>query len=247
MVDALVAVAPGVATIIAMMTLTLNLWLAAKITTTSGRLNRPWPDLRTTTLPRVLLGALAVAFCLTVVLAFGGGVLFLWWLLAAASGYAAVFPDYLNQRSLGGPSTEVSPYLLMEPTAIASLDALRAAQTFLSTKKSVTATSDVYVWGHSQGAQAAEFVSALQPLYAPELTLKAVAPISPVAASDRRTPSALDLARPGSAPMATPASPSAGAPGPNAGRAGPAASPSPAPAPAPPARAARAPRRRAQD
>lgn len=100
-------------------------------------------------------------------------------LLAAASGYAAVFPDYLNQRSLGGPSTEVSPYLLMEPTAIASLDALRAAQTFLSTKKSVTATSDVYVWGHSQGAQAAEFVSALQPLYAPELTLKAVAPISP--------------------------------------------------------------------
>ena len=70
-VDALVAVAPGVATIIAMMTLTLNLWLAAKITTTSGRLNRPWPDLRTTTLPRVLLGALAVA----VVLCFAGGLL----------------------------------------------------------------------------------------------------------------------------------------------------------------------------
>lgn len=68
-VDALVAVAPGAATIIAMMTLTLNLWLAAKITTTSGRLNRPWPDLRTTTLPKMVLGALLVA----VLLCFTGG------------------------------------------------------------------------------------------------------------------------------------------------------------------------------
>lgn len=70
-IDALVAAAPGVATIIAMMTLTLNLWLAAKITTTSGRLQRPWPDLRTTTLPRTVLGALLVA----VVLCFTGGLL----------------------------------------------------------------------------------------------------------------------------------------------------------------------------
>lgn len=70
-VDALVAVAPGVATIIAMITLTLNLWLAAKITTTSGRLMRPWPDLRTTTLPKTVLGSLLVA----VVLCFTGGLL----------------------------------------------------------------------------------------------------------------------------------------------------------------------------
>ncbi|TKT73026.1 DUF2232 domain-containing protein [Afipia massiliensis] len=70
-VDALVAVAPGAATIIAMVTLTLNLWLSAKITTTSGRLMRPWPDLRTTTLPRMVLGALLVA----VVLCFTGGLL----------------------------------------------------------------------------------------------------------------------------------------------------------------------------
>ena len=70
-VDALVAVAPGAATIIAMMTLTLNLWLAAKITTTSGRMKRPWPDLRTTMLPRMMLGALLVA----VALCFVGGLL----------------------------------------------------------------------------------------------------------------------------------------------------------------------------
>jgi hypothetical protein len=70
-VDALVAIAPGAATIIAMMTLTLNLWLAAKITTTSGLMTRPWPDLRTTTLPGMILIALLVA----VVLCFVGGLL----------------------------------------------------------------------------------------------------------------------------------------------------------------------------
>jgi len=70
-VDALVAIAPGAATIIAMMTLTLNLWLAAKITTTSGLMKRPWPDLRTTTLPGMILVALLVA----VALCFVGGLL----------------------------------------------------------------------------------------------------------------------------------------------------------------------------
>lgn len=70
-IDALVAIAPGAATIIAMMTLTLNLWLAAKITTTSARLKRPWPDLRTTTLPKMVLVALMVA----IALCFVGGLL----------------------------------------------------------------------------------------------------------------------------------------------------------------------------
>jgi hypothetical protein len=70
-VDALVAIAPGAATTIAMMTLTLNLWLSARITTTSGRMKRPWPDLRTTTLPRMILVALLVA----IALCFVGGLL----------------------------------------------------------------------------------------------------------------------------------------------------------------------------
>ena len=65
LLDALVAIAPGAATIIAMMTLTMNLWLAAKITSTSGRLKRPWPDLRTTTLPKLAMAALAVALALS--------------------------------------------------------------------------------------------------------------------------------------------------------------------------------------
>ena len=58
-------IAPAAAAIVAMMTLTLNLWLAAKITATSGRLHRPWPDLKSAALPPMTLAALsaAIAFC----------------------------------------------------------------------------------------------------------------------------------------------------------------------------------------
>jgi hypothetical protein len=64
-VHALVVVAPAAATTVAMMTLTLNLWLAARITATSARLHRPWPDLRSAALPPMTLVALsaALAFC----------------------------------------------------------------------------------------------------------------------------------------------------------------------------------------
>ncbi len=70
-IDALVTIAPAAAAVVAMMTLTLNLWLAAKITATSGRLHRPWPDLKSAALPPMTLAALcvAVAFC------FSGGLL----------------------------------------------------------------------------------------------------------------------------------------------------------------------------
>jgi hypothetical protein len=66
-IDALVTIAPAAATIVAMMTLTLNLWLAAKITATSGRLHRPWPDLKSADLPAMTLVTLcvAIAFCFT--------------------------------------------------------------------------------------------------------------------------------------------------------------------------------------
>jgi hypothetical protein len=66
-VDALVTIAPAAAAIVAMMTLTLNLWLAAKITATSGRLHRPWPDMKSAALPPMTLVALSLtlAFCFT--------------------------------------------------------------------------------------------------------------------------------------------------------------------------------------
>ncbi|MBR0962858.1 hypothetical protein JQ554_02100 [Bradyrhizobium diazoefficiens] len=86
-VDALVRIAPAAATVVAMMTLTLNLWLGARITATSGRLARPWPDMKTAELPPMTLVGLcvALAFCFT------GGLLAIAAQIAAAAlmmGYA---------------------------------------------------------------------------------------------------------------------------------------------------------------
>ena len=61
---ALAAIAPPAAAIVSMMTLTLNLWLAGKIAATSGRLHRPWPDLRSAELPPMTLVVLSVALAL---------------------------------------------------------------------------------------------------------------------------------------------------------------------------------------
>lgn len=63
---AVVQIAPAAATIVAMITLTLNFWLAGKIVITSGRLKRPWPDLRGIVLPQagmiILAAVLALSF-----------------------------------------------------------------------------------------------------------------------------------------------------------------------------------------
>jgi hypothetical protein len=69
--DALVLVAPVGAEIAAVVMLTVNLWLAAKIAATSGRLHRPWPDLKSTALP---MTAIAILFA-AIVCCFAGGLL----------------------------------------------------------------------------------------------------------------------------------------------------------------------------
>jgi hypothetical protein len=71
LIDALVAVAPAAAAMVTMTTLTLNLWLAAKITATSARLSRPWPDLKNVALPPMTLAAL----CVAIAFSFSGGML----------------------------------------------------------------------------------------------------------------------------------------------------------------------------
>ena len=69
--DTLVVMAPMGAEMAAIAMLTLNLWLAAKIAATSGRLHRPWPDLKSIALPAVTIAALFAA----VVCCFAGGLL----------------------------------------------------------------------------------------------------------------------------------------------------------------------------
>jgi hypothetical protein len=68
--------------LLAMTTILLNLWLAARITLASGRLTRPWPDLANFTMPSGATFALLAAIGLT----FVGGIVGL-----LAAGVAAPF------------------------------------------------------------------------------------------------------------------------------------------------------------
>jgi len=70
-IEAVVAISPIAAGMVTMITLTINLWLAALVTATSGRLARPWPDLRNTVLPPMTL----VALCIAIAFCFVGGLL----------------------------------------------------------------------------------------------------------------------------------------------------------------------------
>jgi len=80
-IDALIRIAPGGAAMFATLTLSLNLWLAGKISATSGRLRRPWPDLKSTALPPMTLVALLVA----VGLSFSGGLVAMLAVITAAA------------------------------------------------------------------------------------------------------------------------------------------------------------------
>jgi hypothetical protein len=68
-IEALIVIMPICGIIGVFVVLTLNLWLAAKIASTSGRLKRPWPDLTATVLPPLILTAL----CVAIALCFTGG------------------------------------------------------------------------------------------------------------------------------------------------------------------------------
>lgn len=71
LVEVFAQVAPAAATLMTMVTLTLNLWLAGRIVLKSQRLRRPWPDLSGIELPQAAIIALAAAL----VLSFFGGLL----------------------------------------------------------------------------------------------------------------------------------------------------------------------------
>ena len=66
-VSLLVTAVPAIMVMGVMKMLTVNLWLAGKIASTSGRLSRSWPDIRSTALPPMTMVALCVglAFCFT--------------------------------------------------------------------------------------------------------------------------------------------------------------------------------------
>lgn len=102
----------------------------------------------------------------------------------ASLGYVVVAPDYIGLRGLGEPTGFLHPYLAGQPTAIASLDAVRAAARHLSRGRSeagvACAGTRFATVGGSQGGHAALWVDRLAPYYAPELThLGVVATVPP--------------------------------------------------------------------
>ena len=92
----------------------------------------------------------------------------------ASLGHIVVLPDYigLHSRRLPPSPPQLHPYLVGEPTAIASLDAVRAAGRLMATRAPLMcARTRVVPFGGSQGGHAALWVDRLAPYYAPELRL----------------------------------------------------------------------------
>lgn len=98
--------------------------------------------------------------------------------LLAAFGYAVAAPDYLGMAGWGEPSGQVHPYIVPEPTAVAALDGIRALYGFQEAGHApslrATATSDVVLWGASEGGFAALWADRYAAGYAPELEVRAV-------------------------------------------------------------------------
>src|SRR5712691_4314023 len=61
LIDFLLAAIPPTAAVLATITNLINLWLAARIVSVSGRLKRPWPDLAAITFPPLVSAVLAAA------------------------------------------------------------------------------------------------------------------------------------------------------------------------------------------
>lgn len=123
-------------------------------------------------------------------------------------GYMVVAPDYIGLRGLPGSTGFLHPYLAAQPTAIASLDAVRAAARRLSRLEGtegvgqVCASARFGTVGGSQGGHAALWVDRLWPYYAPELTQVGVVATVPPADLVGEGVRALQSTVPASANMA---------------------------------------------
>jgi hypothetical protein len=61
MTDLMALILPPTASVLATVTLSANLWIAARVVSFSGRLNRPWPNLSAMTFPPLVSAALLAA------------------------------------------------------------------------------------------------------------------------------------------------------------------------------------------
>ena len=87
----------------------------------------------------------------------------------ASQGFVAVFPDYIGLTGMGEPSTQIHPYLIAEPAAIASWDALVAGEKLFASLETGNNTSKkTILTGASQGAQTALFAERFGYYYTPQ-------------------------------------------------------------------------------
>jgi pimeloyl-ACP methyl ester carboxylesterase len=98
-----------------------------------------------------------------------------------SQGYVVVATDY---EGLGTPGTH--PYLVGESEAHGVLDIAKAAQQI----RDADANTTTFVWGQSQGGQAALFAGELAPTYAPELDVQGVISGAPVTDATAMFPAA---------------------------------------------------------
>jgi hypothetical protein len=101
-----------------------------------------------------------------------------------SQGYVVTATDY---EGLGTPGTH--PYLVGASEARGALDIVKAAQQIPET----SASNKTFVWGQSQGGQAALFAGEIQPSYAPELDLLGVVSGAPVTDASAMFPAAATI------------------------------------------------------
>lgn len=105
-------------------------------------------------------------------------------ILFASTGLAVAAPDYLGMNGYGAPSTQLHPYIIAEPTAIASLDNVRALFALEAGPAAGLGTradgQRLIHWGASEGGFASLWTDRYQAGYAPELrTLATLAAVPP--------------------------------------------------------------------
>ncbi|MEZ4381072.1 MAG: lipase family protein [Nannocystaceae bacterium] len=99
-------------------------------------------------------------------------------MMMAGLGLIAVAPDYIGLNGWGDPSGRLHPYIIAEPTAIASLDSIRAVNRFVTGEGpdlgTLAPNGQNLLWGASEGGFAALWSDRYAPHYAPELDITAV-------------------------------------------------------------------------
>jgi len=107
-------------------------------------------------------------------------------LILSSLGYAVTAPDYLGMNGWGEASTFVHPYVVAEPTAVASLDSIPAIHRFHGEVAGAWVDAEpsdqTILWGGSEGGFASFFADRYAPGYAPEFDV--VADVSLVPPTD---------------------------------------------------------------